>query len=86
MAVLEGAKRFAERVTGRRRPALDALRSLVRRRKANTFRFEDDGFIPNNPSWPLVVYRGAVRFPQRCGTCVRTMSAHEAAATHAANS
>jgi hypothetical protein len=31
------------------------------RAKAQTFRFKDDGAIPEHPRWPLVVYRGAVR-------------------------
>jgi uncharacterized protein YjlB len=66
MPVLEDIKKFAEKVTGRGRPAREALRGLVRARKPNTFRFKDDGFVPNNPNWPLVVYRGAVRLPQEC--------------------
>jgi uncharacterized protein YjlB len=64
--LLEDVKRFAEKVTGRGRPAPEALRRLVRERKANTFRFNDDGCIPNHPYWPLVVYRGAVRLPDDC--------------------
>lgn len=38
--------------------------TLVRNRKASEFRFADDGFIPNHPRWPLVVYRDAVSLPQ----------------------
>src|SRR5579862_2850208 len=66
MPLLEDAKRFAEKVTGRGRPAPESLRDLVRDRKPNTFRFKDDGCIPNHPHWPLVLYRGAVRFPDDC--------------------
>lgn len=66
MPLLEDVKKFAEKATGRWRPSADALAALVRERKANTFRFKDDGLIPNHPKWPLVVYRGAVRFPQDC--------------------
>jgi hypothetical protein len=45
-------------------PARGVARPLVRRRKPNAFRFKDDGCIANNPNWPLVVYRGAVRLPR----------------------
>jgi uncharacterized protein YjlB len=64
MTVLESAKTLAERVTGLRRPSALDLKSLCRTRKPTTFRFRDDGFVPNNPRWPLIVYRGAVRLPQ----------------------
>jgi uncharacterized protein YjlB len=45
------------------RPAAAAVRDIVRPRKAFTQRFSDDGIVPNNTRWPLVVYRGAVCFP-----------------------
>jgi uncharacterized protein YjlB len=60
MPILESGKKIVERVTGWQRPSRSELNSLVRKRKANTFRFEDDGVIPNHPHWPLVVYRGAL--------------------------
>ena len=28
--------------------------------QVDTFSFEDDGAIPNHPSWPLIVYRGVL--------------------------
>ena len=28
--------------------------------KVETFRFADDGDIPNHPYWPMIVYQGAV--------------------------
>ncbi|ETR75198.1 cupin [Afipia sp. P52-10] len=62
MAVVEEIKRVAERVTGRGRPSPDQRADSVRARKAHLFRFEDDGIIPNHPRWPLILYRGAVRF------------------------
>jgi uncharacterized protein YjlB len=62
MPLLETVKKIAEKVTGRGRPAPAALEGLARNRKANIFRFKDDGLIPNHPKWPLIVYRGAVRF------------------------
>jgi uncharacterized protein YjlB len=36
----------------------------VQKRKPRTYRFKDDGIIPNHPHWPFVLYRGAVRFPK----------------------
>jgi uncharacterized protein YjlB len=62
--MLEDAKKIAEKVTGWARPSRDNLSALVRDRKASTLRFKDDGIIPNHPKWPLVIYRGAVRFPK----------------------
>jgi uncharacterized protein YjlB len=60
MPALETLKKMTEKATGWARPARDDLRTLVRSRKPNTFRFKDDGVIPNHPRWPLVIYRGAV--------------------------
>jgi uncharacterized protein YjlB len=60
MPILEEAKRIIGRATGLGQPSPRAARKAVRARKAHTFRFEDDGLIPNNSRLPLVVYRGAV--------------------------
>jgi uncharacterized protein YjlB len=54
----ETIKRVAEKVTGWRRP--DKPRGFVRERKPQTFRFKDDGLIPNHPRWPLIIYEGTV--------------------------
>jgi uncharacterized protein YjlB len=62
MAALESLKKAAEKLTGWSRPSRGDLATSIRKRKANTFRFGDDGIIPNNPNWPLVIYRGAVKF------------------------
>jgi hypothetical protein len=59
MILLETIKRVAEKATGWRRP--NKPRGLVRERKPQTFRFKDDGLIPNHPRWPLIIYRGAVQ-------------------------
>jgi uncharacterized protein YjlB len=63
MAVLETLKKVAEKATGLSRPAREHIEGLVRVRKANAFKFKDDGVIPNNASWPLVLYRGALSLP-----------------------
>jgi uncharacterized protein YjlB len=61
MPVLETLKKITEMATGLARPGKDQLGKLVRLRKAQTFRFKDDGIIPNHPRWPLIIYRSAVR-------------------------
>jgi uncharacterized protein YjlB len=60
---IESAKKAGERLTGWARPSADELPELRRVRKPVTFRFRDDGLIPNHPAWPLVLYRGAVKLP-----------------------
>jgi uncharacterized protein YjlB len=63
MAVLETLKKVAEKATGLARPSDDQIEKLIRSRKANTFRFKDDGVIPNHAHWPFVFYRGVVALP-----------------------
>lgn len=60
MPILEDVKEYGERATGLRRPGKRGAPDLVRSRKPNTVRFKDDGFIPNHPRWPLMIYRGAI--------------------------
>ena len=55
-------KRF-EAVTGYGRPDRNEVKALVRERKPHLYRFTDDGRTPNNPRWPMVVYRSAVALP-----------------------
>jgi len=61
MGVLEDARKLAGQATGIGRPKAGDLRGLVRQRKPRTFRFQDDGAVPNHPRWPLVHYRTPVR-------------------------
>jgi uncharacterized protein YjlB len=61
MGLLEDARKFVGKVTGFGRPAAGDLADLSRARKPRTFRFKDDGIVPNHPRWPLVHYRGPVR-------------------------
>jgi uncharacterized protein YjlB len=61
MNLLEDVKRITEKATGWKRP-VDAQK-LLRERKPQTYRFKDDGLIPNHPKWPLVIYKSAVRLP-----------------------
>jgi uncharacterized protein YjlB len=63
MPALETVKKFAEKLTGWARPSKADLMALVKEREAHSFRFQDDGTIPNHPTWPLIIYRSAVRLP-----------------------
>ena len=64
MPIIEDAKKLAERMTGIARPKGPELAKLVRDRKATTFRFRDDGIVPNHPRWPLIHYRSPVALPK----------------------
>ena len=64
MPAMETLKKIAEKTTGWARPGEEDLAKLVRPRKPQTYRFKDDGIIPNHPRWPLVIYRGAVRLDE----------------------
>lgn len=59
MFILETLKRKLAQVSGR--PTARQARNRVIGRRPKTFAFRDDGRIPNNPTLPFVVYRGAVR-------------------------
>jgi uncharacterized protein YjlB len=63
-AKLEGLKKAIERATGWRRPAKEQLGKMVRERKPHLLRLKDDGIIPNHPTFPAILYRGAVTFPE----------------------
>jgi uncharacterized protein YjlB len=65
MTLLESIKKTAEQLTSWRRPPTSRLAALQRSPKPKTFRFRDDGMIPNHPRWPLVVLRRAVQLPQK---------------------
>jgi uncharacterized protein YjlB len=64
MTLLENAKAAIERTTRWRRPSAEQLARLLQSRRIATFRFRDDGFIPNNPWVPVTVYRSAVKLPR----------------------
>jgi uncharacterized protein YjlB len=60
MTGLETVRSLAERITGIGRPDRDELQSLIRGRKGATYRFKDDGIVPNHPRWPMILYKGAI--------------------------
>ena len=59
----EQVKKLIEDATGIAKPRACDL--VVRKRKPLLFRFKDDGETPNNPSYPLIVYRSAVKLDPR---------------------
>ncbi len=65
MTLLESFKKTAEEVTSWRRPPTSRLTALQRSSKPKTFRFRDDGMIPNHPRWRLVVLRRALQLPRK---------------------
>jgi uncharacterized protein YjlB len=64
MSILQTTKKALESITGFGKPKKDDVTGLARPRKPNAFLFKDDGLVPNHPSWPLVVYRSAVKLPE----------------------
>jgi uncharacterized protein YjlB len=65
MPAFETIKKLTEKATGWSRPKKANLDELVRPRKPHLFRFKDDGVIPNHPTFPMIVYRGAVGLPKQ---------------------
>ncbi len=59
MPLKDQIKNYAKKPVGSR-PDPTALRALVRVHKPLMVHFRDDGIVPNNPRFPLLVYRGAV--------------------------
>jgi uncharacterized protein YjlB len=39
------------------------MAQLVEKQEPLSFRFADDGLVPNHPRWPMLVYPGAVPLP-----------------------
>lgn len=59
MPIKDQIKNYAKKLV-ENRPDVEELRSFVRTRKPLAVRFSDDGIVPNNPRFPLLVYRGVV--------------------------
>jgi len=62
MHKVEPVKRLLEKATGIGIPDKVEALSRVRLVKPRRLKFRADGYIPNNPSLPLLYYRKAVRF------------------------
>jgi uncharacterized protein YjlB len=59
---VEPIKRVLEKATGIGIPNREQAFGRLRQVKPRLMRFRQDGYIPNNPSLPLLIYRRAVRF------------------------
>lgn len=59
MPVKDQIKNFAKKLV-EDHPDAATLRALVRARQPTAIRFQDDGIVPNNPRFPVLLYRGAV--------------------------
>ena len=57
MALIEDLKSKAERLTGYRRPSYGQLGQLLKPSRPLAYQFRDDGFVPNHPRWPLVIFK-----------------------------
>jgi len=64
MTLIEDLKSKAEQLTGYRRPSRDQLAKLVKSSRPAARLFRDDGFVPNHPCWPFVLYRGVLSLPR----------------------
>lgn len=64
MPVKDQIKNFAKKLV-EDHPDAATLRTLVRARKPAAIRFSDDGIVPNNPRFPVLLYRGAVNLKTR---------------------
>ncbi|HLH98071.1 MAG TPA: cupin [Xanthobacteraceae bacterium] len=57
----EVIKKTIERIAGTGHGPRQLAAGAIRRRRPQTFRFESDDTIPNNPALPLICYRKAIR-------------------------
>src|SRR3954464_2582218 len=58
MPLKDQIKNYAKKLV-ENRPGSSALSGMVRARKPLALTFRDDGIVPNNPRFPLLIYRGA---------------------------
>ena len=64
MGVIEDVRKVAEKATVAAAPSGVKSRSLYRGGfEPRLFRFDDDGVVPNHPTWPLIIYRNAAKLP-----------------------
>lgn len=65
MDFVEPIKRLTEKATGIGLPDRQSAMACVRDSRPSQMRFRDDGYIPNNPKFPLLYYRRALRFGRK---------------------
>lgn len=64
MPVKDQIRNFARKLV-EEHPDAATLRALVRTRKPTAIHSRDDGIVPNNPRFPVLLYRGAVKLKGR---------------------
>ena len=64
MPLKDQIKNYAKKLV-ENRPDPARLGAMLRPRKALSLIFADDGIIPNNPRFPVIIYRGAAARPGR---------------------
>jgi uncharacterized protein YjlB len=62
MDVFEPVKRLAAKATGIGIPSQEEALACLRNRRPSRNKFRDDGYVPNNPKYPLLHYRKVLRF------------------------
>jgi uncharacterized protein YjlB len=65
MDVVEPIKRLAEKATGIGIPSREEALAYVDEVRPARMKFRDDGYIPNNPKFPLLYYRRVLRFSRK---------------------
>jgi uncharacterized protein YjlB len=65
MDLIEPAKRLAKKATGIGIPSREEALACVREVRPSRMKFRDDGYIPNNPKFPLLHYPKVLRFGRK---------------------
>ena len=65
MDVIEPVKRIVEKATGIGIPSREEALACVLDSRPSRMTFRDDGYIPNNPRFPLLCYRKAIRLGRK---------------------
>jgi uncharacterized protein YjlB len=65
MDVIEPIRRLAEKATGIGIPNREEALACVRDCRPSRMKFRDDGYIPNNPRFPLLHYGKVLRFGRK---------------------
>ena len=65
MDIIEPGKRLIEKATGIGVPSGEEALACVRNVRPLRMKFRDDGYIPNNPKFPLLHYRKVLQFGRK---------------------